>query len=82
MVYITNSYKFILEKKTFRSPFTLAHISNSQAHIKHTCLQDFLLNTSKIMKICDQIFEKEAKFGQIYTHESEDDIYFTCLKSS
>jgi len=34
------------------------------------------------MKICDQIFEKEAKFGQIYTHESEDDICFTCLKSS
>jgi hypothetical protein len=34
------------------------------------------------MKIHDQNFEEEAKFGQIYTNESEDDIYFTCLKCS
>jgi hypothetical protein len=82
MVYITNSCKFILKKNTFQSPFTLAHISNSQAHIKHTCLQDFLLNTSKNNENSQPNFEKEAKFGQIYTHESKDDIYFTCLKCS
>jgi hypothetical protein len=82
MVYITNSYKFILKKNTFRSPFTLAHISNSQAHIKHTCLQVFLWNTSKYNENLQPNFEKEAKFGQIYTHEPEDDIYFTCLKCS
>jgi hypothetical protein len=67
MVYITNSYKFILEKKTFQSPFTLAHI-------KCTFLQVFLLNTSENNENSGPNFEKEAKFGQIYTHESEDDI--------